>query len=178
VGLAAATALALVILAPAFAASTVCFEAEKGELKDEMKKNFKVSDISAKSNKELIKDSSGPGFIGVPEDGEKEKEPIKGSATIKFSVPAAGDYTIWLRAWWMDSCANSTKIQIDDLPAFEIGQDTTYQVWHWVKFKRAMKLSAGAHTMVITNTEDGALVDQLYLTTGGVTPQGKMKPTP
>jgi len=172
-------ALVLAPLVATGAGSSVCFEAEKGTLSGQMKAGFTVSGggVTAKMQKDIKEQASGRNYIGVPEDGNAEKTPIAGSCTIQFTAPAKAKYTVYLRAWWLDSCANSFKLKFDALPELEIGQDTTYKSWHWVKLNRPIELDGGAHTLVIKNTEDGALADQFYLTAGGPVPQGKMAPT-
>lgn len=174
--------MAALVLAPLVATgagSSVCFEAEKGTLSGQMKAGFTVTGggVTAKVQKDVKAQASGKSYVGVPEDGKAEKAAIAGASTLKFTAPAKAKYTVYLRGWWLDSCANSFKLKFDALPELEIGQDTTYKSWHWVKLNRPIELAAGAHTLVIKNTEDGALADQVYLTAGGAVPQGKMAPT-
>jgi hypothetical protein len=178
-GLMAGGLVGLVLMAAAAtAADSVCFEAEKATLSGVMQKDCEVGEITPRAQRDLAKDASGKHYIGVPEDGEKEAEPAAGQGKITFSTDKAGAYTFWIRAWWLDSCANSFTIQIDDLPPFEIGQDTQYQRWHWVHFGTPLPLTkTGQHTLIIKNHEDGALADQFFLTTTKVIPQGKWAPT-
>ena len=160
--------------APASAGS-ICFEAEKASLTGVFQKNCQNAGISAVEMQEVRKAASGQNYIGVPEDGEKETEPAAGSATIKFNIGETGTYSVWVRAWWLDSCANTFKMRIDDFDAFIMGGDNTYQTWHWVKFKTPFPLKPGEHVLYFSNNEDGAAADQLFLTTTKVVPQGAMK---
>ena len=72
-------------------------------------------------------------------------------------------YRFWGRCHWYDGCGNSFFLKIGNKPKVVLGQDGTYQVWHWVKGPR-MALNAGTHQIVIQNREDGAKMDQFLLT--------------
>ncbi len=86
-----------------------------------------------------------------------------GNARFRINVPSAGTYTLWARCNWYDSCGNSFFVIVDSKPATTIGEDGTYQTWHWVKGAR-LSLSAGVHEIRIQNREDGAKLDQFLLT--------------
>ena len=64
----------------------------------------------------------------------------------------------------------SFTIQIDDGAPFLFGEDTTFNVWHWVRYPvsrmaKPVVLSKGRHTIIFRNREDGVALDQFLLTT-------------
>ncbi len=97
------------------------------------------------------------------EVGKKElaqAEPI----AVAFDCKVADDYQIWLRAWWKDGCGNSISLGLDDAKPRRVGNDGTYQSWHWVRCYTA-SLSAGPHTLSLKPSEPNIKVDQVLLTT-------------
>ncbi|MEA3399792.1 MAG: hypothetical protein U9R79_00970 [Armatimonadota bacterium] len=111
--------------------------------------------------------ASGKAYIHIPlrrPHAATETEPSDdGNARFRIRVPASGVYRLWARGHWYDSCGNSFFLIVDDKPATVIGEDGTYQKWHWVKGPR-LQLSAGVHIIRIQNKEDGAKLDQFMLT--------------
>ncbi|MBM4044790.1 MAG: hypothetical protein FJ279_06740 [Planctomycetes bacterium] len=103
--------------------------------------------------------------IWAPEGPDDKEISIGGSATFKFDAAEPGDYILWVRANWHCSCGNSVNVAIDGAEPTAVGEDGTYQRWHWVKkIGKTFKLTQGAHTMVVGNREDGAKFDQVLLT--------------
>lgn len=86
-----------------------------------------------------------------------------GNATYRANIPLAGSYRFWGRTQWEDGCGNSFFLKIGSKPAVVLGQDGTYQRWHWVKGP-TVQLPAGAVPIIIQNREDGAKIDQFMLT--------------
>jgi len=109
-----------------------------------------------------------------------------GMAHVKFNVEEAGDYVLWMRAYWMHGCANSFYFLVDpdndpvdkdgngayddEVIPMEFGDaDGTYKVWHWVRYGRkkaggrpeTFRLDPGEHTIAIYNREDGIRLDQV-----------------
>lgn len=112
--------------------------------------------------------ASGGAYVQVPvkrPHGETEGAPSdEGKAVYKVNLPADGKYRFWALCHWHDGCGNSFFLKIDDKPAVVLGQDGTYQRWHWVKGP-SLQLTAGAHTVVLQYREDGAKMDQALFTT-------------
>ncbi len=130
----------------------ICFEAEYAKSVDAPMRVIK------KSNKNW----SGEGYLEVPPEAGKKG----GDAAYTISVAQAGSYSVWARTFWQDGCGNSVGVQVDDYSPATLGQDGTYNRWHWVNAKGAKyKLSAGKHTVKLLNREDGIMVDQVFLTT-------------
>jgi len=101
-----------------------------------------------------------------------------GHARYRVKTPAAGAYRLWALSNWYDGCGNSFFLYVDDKPAVVIGQDGTYQHWHWVKGPR-LQLAEGWHWIRFQNREDGAKLDQFMLTTSSrYVPVRKETPTP
>ena len=170
-GLGGGIAFGDVRLQPALAAGTVlCLEAEAGKL---------TAPVTLyKSN-----DCSGAAAIEVPEGAnpkaEEGKPPPKltGECTLTFKVPQDGTYSLWARAWWLDGCGNSFAVSVDGGDRATISSGN-YKRWHWVRGPK-LRLTAGTHTLVLHNTEDGARLDQIFLTSDPARiPVGKEKATP
>ena len=87
----------------------------------------------------------------------------QGAARFSLNANHAGEYHVWSRVHWLDSCGNSLALGLDDMPRRTIGQDSIYKRWHWVRAGR-YKLSAGRHTLWIGEREDGIRLDQLLFT--------------
>ncbi|MHC4885403.1 MAG: hypothetical protein ACYTGH_09990, partial [Planctomycetota bacterium] len=82
-----------------------------------------------------IEGASGKACLTVPE-GAGNPPKVKGSAIYTLSIPRKGNYVIWARVWWLDSCANSVTVKVNKGKPCVLGQDSTYKSWHWVRVKR------------------------------------------
>jgi hypothetical protein len=134
------------------------------------------------------KEVSGGKYLEIPDEScGKKKEDVRGYATYTLDVKETGAYYLWLRIWWLDSCANSVWAQIDGQPAASgdekglmIGEDGTYKRWGWRDPKGAnskFKLTAGKHKLTLSVREDGARFDQILLTKDETVPVRIEKPT-
>ncbi len=112
--------------------------------------------------------ASGGMSVGIPdktETGRDAKPPeVVGSVRYSLTLEKDGKYAFWVRKWWMDGCGNSVKLSVDDLPAYQVGEDGTYLYWDWIKMPIDLELKAGEHTMDIHNNEDGVWLDQIVVT--------------
>ncbi len=159
---------ALALAAPAtYAANAkVCFESEKpvaleSPLKKVVGKGATVS---------------GGGYLEIPWDQNKTKG--IGSATYKFNVKTAGTYYVWARTFWANGCGNSVEVSVNGSPGKILGEDGTYEAWHWVGGRARVALKAGQNTLVLKNRETGVQVDQFFFCQDGdYTPTGIRKIT-
>ena len=134
----------------------VCFEAES------------ASTVSSPIKKELKgKNSkySGRGYLDIPWDKNKTKG--IGSATVRVNVKTPGTYYLWARTYWANGCGNSIGMSVNGVDAGDLGEDGTYDKWHWVGGRTRVKLKAGVNTFVIRNKETGVRVDQVFLCQDG-----------
>lgn len=158
---------ALALLAPAtFAANAkVCFEAEKSAtIESPLKK------VSGKTG------VSGGGYVDIPWDENKTKG--LGQATYKFNVKTAGTYYVWARTFWANGCGNSILVDVNGGADKILGEDGTYDAWHWVGGKARVTLKAGVNTLTLKNRETGVRVDQFFFCQDGdYTPTGMRKVT-
>ena len=143
----------------------VCFEAEGAS---SVVKPVKIAKPG--SNKKY----SGKGYVDIPWDKNKSKG--IGSATIYFNVQKAGTYYLWARTFWANGCGNSIGGKVNGGGTITLGEDGTYDKWHWVGGKTRVKLKAGRNKFVITNRETGVRADQIFLCTDkNYTPTGIRK---
>lgn len=149
-----------VVVAVYGATYKVVVEAEKGSITASMKKSSSTV-------------ASAGAFIEIPlrrPHATTETAPSDtGHASYTVKIPAKGAYRFWGRCHWHDGCGNSFWLKIGSNPAYRLGQDGTYQRWHWVKGP-LVTLPAGNVQIIIQNCEDGAKIDQFLLTTGTVVP--------
>ncbi len=126
---------------------------------------YSIKPSMAKAASEV---ASGKAYVHIPlrrPHAATESEPSDdGNARFKVKIPSGGNYRLWARANWYDGCGNSFFVIVDDKPSTVIGQDGTYQRWHWVKGAR-YQLTEGTHVFRFQNREDGAKLDQFLLTT-------------
>lgn len=90
---------------------------------------------------------------------------------IKFSN--AGNYNVWLRWRYVDNASDSIRGGIDDKLVngeFTGGggfhSDSKDEKWYWQKVATVNVASAGQHSFILWEREDGLHVDKIYLTTG------------
>lgn len=96
----------------------------------------------------------------------------QGQATFTVNVPASGTYYIWGRTWGPSSTQNSFFVQVDNGPRYTWDiPGLTGWAWHYVTNRvgstaqiLSFNLSAGSHTITVTNREGGSRLDALELT--------------
>jgi hypothetical protein len=142
----------------------VLLEAENASEVNAPMKLVKAGDSAA--GQKMIEGASGDAYLTVPQGAGKPPE-VQGDCTLKFKVDKSARYYLWARVWWLDGCGNSVGVSIDGAKEFTLGQDATYKKWHWVPVKARLsqlQLSAGEHSLKISNREDGVAIDQILLT--------------
>lgn len=133
---------------------SICFEAEDSE---DIKKPIKITEPEDKEN------ISGKKCLEVYQ-GAGEGSKVGGECSYKFTLSEDGEYILWARVWWFDSCGNSFSVSFNKGPAFVFGNDRTYKNWHWVKSVMKLKLKKGTNSITIKNREDGIKIDQFLIT--------------
>jgi hypothetical protein len=97
-------------------------------------------------------------------------------ASWPFSTPRQARVAVWFRVWWQDGCGNSLAAGIDGALPLLVGNDGTYNAWHWVHGFDA-DLAAGAHVLALAPREDGIRLDQILVTSATAgPPQGLLGP--
>lgn len=130
----------------------VCFEAESAS-----SVSSPVKKVTPGSNKKW----SGRGYLDIPWDKNETKG--IGSATVKVNVKTAGTYYLWARTFWANGCGNSIGVGVNGGDSITLGEDGTYDKWHWVGGRARVTLKAGSNTFLIKNRETGVRVDQVFL---------------
>jgi hypothetical protein len=156
------------VMSAALASAKVCIEAEgASSLQSPLKKVMPGPKPGV---------YSGRGYIEIPWDRNLTKG--QGQATIKFTVKTAGVYYVWARTLWANGCGNSVAVKVNGSDDKILGEDGTYDRWHWVGGAARVTLKAGANTIVLKNRETGVKVDQFFFTQDGdYTPTGPRKIT-
>lgn len=145
----------------------VCFEAESATTVEAPIKKA----LPGKSTK-----YSGRGYLDIPWDKNKTKG--VGQAIVRVNVKTAGTYYLWARTFWANGCGNSIAVGVNGGAPITLGEDGTYDKWHWVGGRARVNLKAGTNTFVIKNRETGVRVDQIFLCQDGdYTPTGIRKVT-
>ena len=149
------------------AGARVCFDAEAAaSMETPLKK------VMPGASKQY----SGRGFVEIPWDKNETKG--MGQAGYRVNVKTAGTYTLWARTYWLNGCGNSIAVSVNGGPVAVLGEDGTYDKWHWVGGKARVRLKAGANTVVLKNRETGVRVDQFFLSQDDeYTPTGVRKVT-
>ncbi len=114
-----------------------------------------------------------PDGKGVPPQG-KQPELEYGGCVFEFETTEDFNAEIWLNVVWDGSCGNTIDIRIDDeKKSVTVGNDGTYNAWHWMKSPKSYKLRAGKHKLYILNREDGIKFAQAFITNDkDLVPQG------
>ena len=96
------------------------------------------------------------------------------SVTATVTISQTGNYKVWNRILAPDVVNNSYFLQIDNGCAVNIGDAVTFPVntWAWVDYKDGIatnsavfSLTAGDHTVTMTEREGGVGLDRLLFTT-------------
>lgn len=130
----------------------VCFEAEKPAF---IQPPFKT--VASKS-------ASGGNYLELPWDYNKGKS--VGRVTYKFNVKTPGKYYLWARTFWKQDRGHAIKVSVNDesrTQAKVLGQDETYNIWHWIGGKARFALKAGVNTLILWNNETGVRIDMFCL---------------
>lgn len=112
---------------------------------------------------EITASAASPGGVAVSlPEGRGDKARCAGRVSVPVRIETSGRYRLWLRSRWSDSCSNSIAVAVDGGELATVGQDAVYDLWHWIDAGEH-ELSAGGHTLVLAEREDGVAVDQALL---------------
>lgn len=90
---------------------------------------------------------------------------VQGRMELKIGLPANQPAFLWFRVYWLGECSNSFDIQLPGQAALTVGQDGTYNVWHWVRLPGpAVQSQSPDPVMTIIQREDGVALDQVLIT--------------
>lgn len=161
--------------------ATVTWEAE--DPKGGIEAPFQRKQRQMLDNKPKPQKNSGTGYVEIKDKANGDKKEGDGSSLpgflkFKVKVPEAGQYKLWGRVLWPDGCGNSFFVCKQGRPNQILGEDGTYDSWHWVELQGPkLTLAAGVNTIEVHNREDGVILDQLQITTGGRVPTGEQRVT-
>jgi hypothetical protein len=163
--------------------------------KDDYEINVVVSEASAAPVRITLDAANGrlTAPMVAAEEGRvsyvSSKEEKKGSVAFTFSVPAAGDYVVWARAFGPDDNSDSFYVSVDGgvQDAFDVaeggdaygkyGSDTREDPkWHWAPVNgrdnrnslsldpRVFALARGEHTLIFGGREPKARLARIVIT--------------
>jgi hypothetical protein len=105
-----------------------------------------------------------PDESGKPPEGE-QPDMKYGGALYTLDLPADVSCKIWLRVWWEGSCGNTVYVKVGaDGKPITVGNDGTFDAWHWLEVPKVYSLEKGSHDLYILNREDGIRIDQILVT--------------
>jgi hypothetical protein len=105
-----------------------------------------------------------PDKSGVPPN-EAAAGLAHGGALFEIEVPEDMECMVWIRVWWTGSCGNSVFIKVgDEGHPMRVGDDGTYEAWHWMPTPDVVKLAKGKNKVYLLNREDGIRFDQMLVT--------------
>lgn len=105
-----------------------------------------------------------PDKKGVPPEGQ-DPDMKYGGASYELIVEAPVTCKIWVRTWWEGSCGNTVCVRLGEKgKPLTVGNDGTYDSWHWLETPGVFKLDKGTHTLFLLNREDGIRIDQILVT--------------
>ncbi|OGV77092.1 MAG: hypothetical protein A3K19_30665 [Lentisphaerae bacterium RIFOXYB12_FULL_65_16] len=88
-----------------------------------------------------------------------------GGAVFAVDIPKPMKCKIWVRVWWEGSCGNSLYLSAGrDPKPVVVGNDGTYEAWHWLEAQQMFEFDAGKQEFRVLNREDGIRVDQVLIT--------------
>jgi len=99
-------------------------------------------------------------YIYAPDISDPEDE---GYMEYQIDILTPGIYKIWARCYWPDGAANSFFVSTDEESEVILGNDQTFNFWHWVPGP-LYRLSTGKHILKIRDREDGSRLDKILLT--------------
>lgn len=102
----------------------------------------------------------------------KGKLPPTGSVNTQITVPADGQYAVWVHMWYTDANGNSVWLVVDGGQAVKVGnEETGYRSWKWVGWhdgdlasRITLQLTAGSHQLQLVGRETGTRVDEVVVT--------------
>jgi hypothetical protein len=123
---------------------------------------------------EIGRDSAASGgvFLRVGRLGREAKERGDGSATLRFSVPQAGVYTLWARTIARNTDEDSFWLSVNGGPRTRWNEIPRGHEWRWSAVHDADRanqlaqfhLRAGENTIELAGRESGVRLDRLVIT--------------
>jgi hypothetical protein len=122
-------------------------------------------------------------FLEAQTGTMSEDAPGASHATYELKITTAGTYFIWGRIRSPSTSTNRFWVQLDGGTPFK-WRITVGDIWFWDRLHDdfnygtplTFPLSAGTHTLVISNCVDGVELDRIFYTPNEETPPGNTTP--
>ncbi|NOY81988.1 MAG: hypothetical protein GXP31_13405 [Kiritimatiellaeota bacterium] len=108
-------------------------------------------------------------ILRIPDDTGKPPEGADpdmkfGGMRFEVDIPRNMTCAVWMRVFWEGSCGNSIYYRHTDGTTLAVGNDGTYDIWHWLKVPKSFRFKKGRNTFYVLNREDGVRLDQIVIT--------------
>ena len=115
-----------------------------------------------------------PDKAGVPPAG-KAPALEYGGCVFEFELAREATGYLWFNVLWDGSCGNTLDVAVDgSATSYTVGNDGTYNAWHWQKSPKTYHFQPGRHRIAVLNREDGIKLAQvLLLNDKDYIPEGK-----
>lgn len=115
-----------------------------------------------------------PDKAGVPPAG-KAPALEYGGCVFEFELAREATAYLWFNVLWDGSCGNTLDVAVDgSATSYTVGNDGTYNAWHWQKSPKTYHFQPGRHRIAVLNREDGIKLSQvLLLNDKDYIPEGK-----
>ncbi len=104
-----------------------------------------------------------PDEKGKPPEGA-EPDMKYGGVRFEVNIPRNMTCAVWMRVFWEGSCGNSIYYRHADGTTLTVGNDGTYDIWHWLQVPKTFRFKKGRNTFYVLNREDGVRLDQIVIT--------------
>lgn len=102
-------------------------------------------------------------YMNVP-NGSDSSSDDSSRLEYRLNVQNSGTYYVWLRLYGLDGSSDSVYVKVDSGTRSTVVPEVL-TAWSWKELGSGYGLSAGLHTLTISNREDGTRVDKIIVTT-------------
>lgn len=108
-------------------------------------------------------------ILRIPDETGKPPEGVDpgmkyGGIRFDVEIPRNMTCAVWMRVFWEGACGNSVYYRHPDGTTLAVGNDGTYDVWHWLNIPQTFHFKKGSNTFYVLDREDGVRLDQIVIT--------------
>lgn len=102
-------------------------------------------------------------YMNVP-NGTDASSDDSSRLEYRLNMQTSGTYYVWLRLYGLDGSSDSVYMKLDSATRSTVVPESLTG-WSWKEVGTGYSLSAGQHSLTISNREDGTRVDKIIVTT-------------